>query len=50
MLREWIRAYDDINASPKGSRKDRRRTTAKESKMEQELYELFSSKYLYSFL
>jgi hypothetical protein len=44
MLRTWIRTYDEINASSKGSWKNRRNTTVKELEMEQELHELFLQK------
>jgi hypothetical protein len=40
MLRTWTQNYDEINASPKDSRKHRRETTAKEPEIEQELPEL----------
>jgi hypothetical protein len=38
MLRTWIQLYDEINASSKGSRKNRRNTTPKEPEMEEELH------------
>ena len=44
MLRTWIQMYDEINASPKGSRKNRQRTTPKEPEMEEELHKLFVQK------
>jgi len=44
MLRTWIRTYDKINASSKGSRKNRQNTTPKEPEMEQELHGLFIQK------
>ena len=44
MLRTWIWTYNEINASPKGSWKNRRNTTPKEPEMEQELHELFVQK------
>jgi hypothetical protein len=46
MLQTWIRLYDEINASSKGTRKDRRGTTAKQPQIEQKLYELFLQKRL----
>ena len=44
MLRTWIETYDEINASPKGSQKNRRETAAKEPEMEQQLHKLFVQK------
>jgi hypothetical protein len=44
MLCTWIRSYDEINASPKGSRKNRRNTTPKEPELEEELHKLFVEK------
>jgi transposase-like protein len=44
MLRTWIQTYDEINASSKGSWKNRRNTTLKEPEMEQELHKLFIQK------
>jgi hypothetical protein len=41
MLRTWIWTYNEINASPKGSWKNRHNTIPKESEIEQELYKLF---------
>ena len=41
MLRTQIQTYDEINASPKGSWKNRQRTTPKELEMEEELHKLF---------
>jgi len=44
MLHTWIRTYDEINASPKGSWKNRHNTTPKEPEIEQELHKLFLQK------
>jgi hypothetical protein len=44
MLRDWTRAYDDINASTKGCQKNRQLASAKEPKMEEELHTLFLQK------
>jgi pantothenate kinase type III len=42
MLRNWIRAYDEINASTKDSWETRHKTTAKEPEIEQQLHKLFA--------
>jgi hypothetical protein len=44
MLRTWIQAYDEINASTKGCRKARLNVKAKEPQIEQELHDLFLQK------
>jgi hypothetical protein len=41
MLHAWIWTYNEINAGPKGSWKNRQRTTPKEPEMEEELHKLF---------
>ena len=46
MLHTWIWTYNEINASSKGSQKNRQNTIPKEPEMEQELHDLFIQKRL----